>query len=71
MVLENGGVNEAQLFAAGFPEFILSFVCKHLSHDIDYLSSGRIKNDTNALAVWLLCFTLSHSKPCLLIRVIG
>jgi hypothetical protein len=59
MLLESEGLNEAQLFAAGFPDFILSFVRLHLSHDSDHPSSP-LHRDTNALAIWLLCFTLSH-----------
>lgn len=60
MILESRGLNKAQLSAAGFPEFILSFVRQHLSHDTNFYPSGRLKQDINALAIWLLCFTISH-----------
>lgn len=68
MILESRGLNKTQLSAAGFPEFILSFVLQHLSHDTDCYPSGRLKQDTNALAIWLLCFTISHRMFCLFLK---
>lgn len=60
MVLESRFLNGAQLIQARFPEFIVSFVCQHLSTNDGRYAFDPLTEDTNSLAIWLLCFTLSR-----------
>lgn len=57
MILENHGLNDAHLLAAGFPEFIMAFAKAHPPCDVTVSSA---EYEVSALAIWLLCFTLSH-----------
>jgi hypothetical protein len=59
MILENDGLNNAQLLAAGFPEFIMTFAKAHLPGDDTTYSP---EYEISALTTWLLCFTLSHRR---------
>jgi len=67
MVLENDGLNYAQLLAAGFQEFIMAFAKAHLPCDD---TSTSPEYETSALATWLLCFTLSHRRGFLVIPLL-
>lgn len=59
MILENHGLNDAHLLAAGFPEFIMAFAKAHPPCDVTVSSA---EYEVSALAIWLLCFTLSHRR---------
>jgi hypothetical protein len=59
MILENDGLNDVHLLAAGFPEFIITFAKAHLPC---YGTVSSPEYEISALATWLLCFTLSRRK---------
>lgn len=57
MVLESNDLNEAQLSSVGFSAFIVTLVQSHMVLN-DVVGHG---DEVNALAIWLLCLTLSRS----------
>ena len=57
MIMENNGLNAAQLHAAGFSDFIMPFAKAHLPCDGTTYSP---EYGISALATWLLCFTISQ-----------
>jgi hypothetical protein len=59
MILENNGLNDAHLSAAGFPAFIMNFAKAHLPRDD---TTTCLEYEVSALATWLLCFTLSPRR---------
>ena len=59
MIMENNGLNDAQLLAAGFPEFVMPFAKAHLPY------GGTIHSpeyEISVLAAWLLCLTISRRR---------
>lgn len=59
MVLESDGMNEVQLSAAGFSDFIVALVRSRLEKDKD---RGTCFDEIQALSIWLLCLTISRRR---------
>lgn len=62
MISESDGLNEAQLIAAGLPDFIVAFVLENLCGDNVNVNDELLAHapEVRALSSWLLCLTLSR-----------